>query len=193
VPGLPMCTIERRSTSEYHTSTVTDILQIFFWSAFIHFAGGRCEHVFGTLPTASTESGPQSCRLHAAQIRTRWARFVSLVNYWSSHDSWSFKVLTFETVAALSGPFTLHGFTPDATYAGLPHSSESKAVDRYLSGCARFWRVRCTASHGGSAFGISYGVDLCGGSSRPVLARWALLARCNAVKSAPAVVRPECW
>ena len=90
---------------------------------------------------------------------------VRLVNYWSCNDSWSFKDLTIETAPALGGPFT-----PVAAFGGLPRCSESKAVDLYLEGeepsppgfawpgAGRFWRVRCTATHGGGAFGI-YGVD----------------------------------
>ena len=78
---------------------------------------------------------------------------VRLVNYWSSNDSWSFKDLTIETAPALGGPFT-----PVAAFAGLPRCSESKAVDLYLEGeeepAGRFWRVRCTVTHGGGAFGI---------------------------------------
>ena len=53
----------------------------------------------------------------------------------------------------LDGPFA-----QVATYSNLPRCAVSKAVDLYLNGSGRFWRVRCTANHGGSAFGI-YGVD----------------------------------
>lgn len=78
---------------------------------------------------------------------------MRLVAYWSDEDSFGCRELTVESAASLAGPFE-----PVASYVGLPRSAEAKAVDLYLDGSARFWRVRCTRSHGGGAFGI-YGID----------------------------------
>ena len=78
---------------------------------------------------------------------------MRLVNYWSSNDSWSFRNLIIETATALGGPFI-----PLHMFSNLPRCSVSKAVDLYVNGNARFWRIRCTASYGGGAFGI-YGID----------------------------------
>ena len=78
---------------------------------------------------------------------------LRLVAYWSDEDTFGCRELAIESASSLHGPFE-----PVATYVGIPRSAEAKAVDCYLSGTARFWRVRCTRSHGGSAFGL-YGVD----------------------------------
>ena len=95
---------------------------------------------------------------------------MRLVNYWSSSDSYGFKDLVIEIASELDGPFA-----EVAAYSNLPRCAASKAVDLYMNGSGRFWRVRCTANHGGSAFGI-YGVDFwlssdtVGGRAMPVCA-----------------------
>ena len=78
---------------------------------------------------------------------------IRLVSYWSDEDNFSAKDITVERAPSLRGPYVAV-----AAYAGLPRSAESKAVDLYVRGTSRYWRVRCTATHGGSAFGL-YGVD----------------------------------
>ena len=76
---------------------------------------------------------------------------VRFINYWSSNDSFSVKRLFVDVANELNGPWRTVG-----VWGNVPRCSESRGYTLHLDApvAARFWRLRCTETHGGGGFGI---------------------------------------